>query len=156
MRDSDCFCKKCGASAFNRDEAKEIPNKTDVIPLNTDTEKPKPSMARAIVAFVFGVVALSGYLGVIPGIVFAIIAKKMSKDILMSNPTGATRIFAKLGRIFGNIALPVCIYCTALVFLLLWLYLLIYIYAYILLLFYGYILVWLLIIFIFAVVGMMI
>lgn len=68
------------------------------VPVHRDESKMRSS---AIKSMVFGIVSME-----VPfvGIVFGAIAKGIGKHILRANPQqNATRVFAKLGRIFGLI-----------------------------------------------------
>lgn len=64
-------------------------------------QEEKATRSSAVRAFVFGILAIE-----IPfiGIIFGAIAKGIGKHILRKNPapsSNATRVFARLGRIFG-------------------------------------------------------
>lgn len=66
-------------------------------------QEEKATRSSAVRAFVFGILAIE-----IPfiGIIFGAIAKGIGKHILRKNPapsSNATRVFARLGRIFGLI-----------------------------------------------------
>lgn len=76
----------------------------------------EPPTGEAVKTMVFGI--LSIYLGCLPfssivGIVFAALARRWSVPIIENYPYTGARLFAKAGRITGNIGLPVSIAMTA-------------------------------------------
>ena len=77
-------------------------------------QEEKATRSSAVRAFVFGILAIE-----IPfiGIIFGAIAKGIGKHILRKNPapsSNATRVFARLGRIFGLIGFIIGIVMTVL------------------------------------------
>lgn len=75
----------------------------------------EPPTGAAVRTMVFGI--LSIYLGCLPitsivGIVFAALARSWSVPIIENYPYTGARLFAKAGRITGNVGLPVSIVMT--------------------------------------------
>ena len=68
--------------------------------------KKEVSRGQAIKAFIFGIVALeccsAPFISII-SIIFGSLAKKNGAMLLLEAPTGAPRVFATLGKIFGLI-----------------------------------------------------
>ena len=92
-------------------------------PVYDYTQQPVPeqnvrkevSRKQAIKAFIFGIVALECCgtpLISIVAIVFGALAKKNGAKLLLEGPTGATRVFANLGKIFGLIGFIIGIVMT--------------------------------------------
>ena len=79
--------------------------------------KKEVSRGQAIKAFIFGIVALeccgAPFISII-SIIFGAIAKNNGAKLLLEAPTGATRVFATLGKIFGLIGFIIGIIMTAL------------------------------------------
>lgn len=76
----------------------------------------EPPTGAAVRTMVFGI--LSIYLSCLPitsivGIVFAALARRWSLPIIEEYPYTGARLFAKAGRITGNIGLPLSIVMTA-------------------------------------------
>ena len=84
-------------------------------PVPEQNVRKEPSRKQAIKAFVFGIVAVeccSAPLISIVAIIFGALAKKNGSKILLEAPTGATRVFAILGKVFGLIGFIVGIVMT--------------------------------------------
>ena len=93
-------------------------------PVYDYTQQPVPeqnvrkevSRGQAIKAFIFGIVALEccqiPFISII-SIVFGALAKNNGAKLLLEAPTGATRVFATLGKIFGLIGFIIGIIMTA-------------------------------------------
>ena len=89
-------------------------------PVYTPEQAPAPNdtnRGKSIKAFIFGIVALeccsAPFISII-AIIFGAIAKKDGAAIMLDAPTGATRVFAMLGKIFGLIGFIIGIIMTAL------------------------------------------
>ena len=85
-------------------------------PPSPDPEIRKVSRGQAIKAFIFGIVALeccqAPFISII-AIIFGSLAKKNGAKLLLEAPTGATRVFSTLGKIFGLIGFIIGIIMTA-------------------------------------------
>jgi len=87
---------------------------------DSEAKAPAPkdtNRGKSIKAFIFGIVALeccsAPFISII-AIIFGAIAKKDGAAIMLDAPTGATRVFATLGKIFGLIGFIIGIIMTAL------------------------------------------
>lgn len=80
-----------------------------------EPEKKEVSRGQAIKAFIFGIVALeccsAPFISII-AIIFGAIAKNNGAKLLLQGPTGATRVFSILGKIFGLIGFIIGIIMT--------------------------------------------
>lgn len=81
-----------------------------------EEESPKEEkngpIGSAITSMILGILSIE--LGTIPGIVLACIARAKAKRFLEQYPESSYKGFAKVGRITGNVGLPLSIVSTVL------------------------------------------
>ena len=78
----------------------------------TPKEDKSGPKGNAIASMILGILSIE--LGTIPGIILACIARAKSKKFLEQYPESSYQGFARVGRITGNIGLPLSIVTTVL------------------------------------------
>ena len=125
LGDTAAYCTNCGASVTNEPTPVTSAHKTEN---NFDYGNPQTadfatgSYADPAVeaenkkngtrAMVYGILAYCLCWIPILGIVFASLARKVSKKVFSNNPTGPAKVLARIGRIIGTISMPFAIYFT--------------------------------------------
>ena len=104
LQDESVFCTRCGAPVENKDGAAYNPEAAQQTAFN-DANVPEDTKGKAITALVFGILSIA--LGSVPvlGIIFAIIAKKKSSEILKNYPNCPGRGLATVAKILSTIGL---------------------------------------------------
>ena len=100
---------------MNTEQNNEYKIADEMQPDSFCVQTPEPPTGEAVKTMVFGI--LSIYLGCLPlssivGIVFAALARSWSVPIIENYPYTGARLFAKAGRITGNVGLPFSIVMT--------------------------------------------